>query len=228
MWKAIVFKELREQGWAAALGAAAYAYFLAGQMGVRQFMMMSASADEVPFLSSGILSTLVFVSLCFTITLGLRQSLSESVRGTWLFLLHRPIDRRLILGAKLAVGAGLYLLCGAAMILVYSWWAATAGTHRSPFRWSMTLDTWRALLSMVPIYLAAFLSGIRPARWFGSRLLPLVGTGTLVLFLQTAGDSWLQWWLNWRWWYWGPAAMALLSAVLVALILDVARKRDFS
>ena len=228
MWKAIVFKELREQGWVGALGAAACAYFVAGLMGVRAFMIAPATPDEVPFLSGGILGTLIFVSTCFTITLGLRQSLSESVRGTWLFLLHRPIDRRLILVAKLVVGGGMYLLCGAAMILVYSWWAATAGTHPSPFRWSMTLDAWRALLSMVPIYLAAFLSGFRPARWFGSRLLPLVGTASLLLFLQTPVDTWLQVWLNWRWWYWGPAAMVLLCAVLVALILDVARTRDFS
>ena len=81
-------------------------------------------------------------------------------------------------------GAGLYLAFSAVPILVYAWWAATPGTHAGPFEWSMTLPAWQLWLSITAIYLAAFLVGMRPARWIGSRLLPLVAVGLFVLLLQ--------------------------------------------
>ena len=39
------------------------------------------------------------------------------------------------------------------------------------------------------LYFGAFLSGIRPARWFGTRLLPLVAAGALAMLLPE-----LRWW----------------------------------
>ena len=38
-----------------------------------------------------------------------------------------------LIGLKLAVGALVYLVCGAVPILLYGVWAATPGTHASPF-----------------------------------------------------------------------------------------------
>ena len=104
--------------------------------------------------------------------LGLRQTVGESIHGTWMFLLHRPVGWTRLIGVKLLVGVALYLVCGAAAILVYAWWAATPGTHASPFEWSMTVPTWKVWIVMPIVYLGgAFLSGMRPARWVGTRLL---------------------------------------------------------
>ena len=41
----------------------------------------------------------------------------------------------------------------------------------------MTAWAWQLWLCMPLVYLGAFLSGIRPARWFGTRLMPLVAAG---------------------------------------------------
>jgi hypothetical protein len=114
-------------------------------------------------------------------------------------------------------GLGLYLVTAAPPILLYAGWAATPGTHASPFQWSMTLGAWQIWLAITGLYLAAFLVGIRPARWFGSRLLPLVSVGVLVLFLCM-----LPWWL------WSMVSALALDACLVGTILFVAHSRDYS
>lgn len=218
MWKAIVSKELRENWWIAGLGLAAYLYTVAANTGIQLLPPARIYRTwSMPFVSDSFRGSFIAISLALTIALGLRQTLSESVRGTWLFLLHRPVDRRIVIGLKLAVGAGLYLAGAAASILIYAWWAATPGTHASPFHWSMTLDAWRVWFALLAMYLAAFLSGLRPGRWFGSRLFPVAGTG-LLLFLQSIPQPWLL----------QVFSAAALLFVPLACIFHVARERDFS
>jgi hypothetical protein len=70
---------------------------------------------------------------------------------------------------------------------------------------------------MTILYLGSFLSGIRPARWIGTRLAPLAASGLLVGLIQL-----IPWW-----WVLGLAAVVLAVAVLTANILFVARTRDY-
>jgi hypothetical protein len=121
------------------------------------------------------------------------------------------------MGTKLLIGAGLYLVCGALPILAYAWWALTPGKHASPFYWSMTLPAWKIWITMTGVYLGAFLSGIRPARWIGTRLLPLAAAGVLVFLIQFVPI----------WWILGLACIALLDAVLVANVFFVIETRDY-
>jgi len=219
MWKAIVWKELRENWWLAGLGLAAHLHMVAVYSGLQLLPTVRTTRFwSMPFVNHGFLASFVSVSLLLAVALGLRQTLSESVRGTWLFLLHRPLDRRTLIGLKLGVGAVLYLGCAATPIVVYACWAATPGTHPSPFYWSMTLDAWLAWGSLVAMYLAAFLSGLRPARWFGSRLFPLAGTGMLLLFQN----------LILPWYSLRVGLDVALALVLLASIFYVAATRDFS
>jgi hypothetical protein len=69
-------------------------------------------------------------------------------------------------------------------------------------------------------YLAAFLSGLRPARWYGTRLLPLVGSFFALLLanlLVQLFGSWVP-----------VCAVAILYLVFLWLIIHVARTRDYS
>jgi hypothetical protein len=68
------------------------------------------------------------------------------------------------------------------------------------------------------VYLGAFLSGLRPARWYGTRLLPLAASGLLTAFL--AIFAW--------WWPLGLALALLTYAALVVTICYVARVRDYA
>lgn len=229
MWKALVYKELRETLWIAGLALAAYAYIVGSCTGASLIpagFLFSRSYYRVvvPFVDDDFLATFVQISAALAICVGLRQSLGESRHGTWLFLLHRPVESWKVIAGKLAVGM---VICFGAMalpILIYAWWAATPGTHASPFEWSMTRSSWQAWFSITPGYLAAFLVGMRPARWFGSRLLPLVGAGLLAFLIAQWAfvNSPAPWW-----WILGVLAILLFDAWLVASIFYVSRTRNY-
>jgi hypothetical protein len=114
------------------------------------------------------------------------------------------------------VGVALVQAIGAAMILIYAAWAATPGTHASPFFWAMTLPAWQAWLAMPVVYVGAALSGLRPARWYGSRLLPLVACIGVAVMLAVLPYMWMT-----------CVGLAITLAVTLPGVLNVAATRDY-
>jgi hypothetical protein len=219
--KALVLKELREVFGIAAAALGCYLALVVNLMGAKVFDWVPgipSGTQEVPFTGSGFTGFFSFVSMAFAVALGFRQSAWESSRGTYLFLLHRPQSRDRIFLTKLAVGVGVLLLSGSLPIVLYAWWAAVPGHHPSPFEWSMTGRAWRLVFLMPLLYLGAFLSGLRPARWFGTRLLPRAAA-VLFLVLLNVLPSW--WTLSF------PPAV-LLYGLLMANVCFVARTRDYA
>lgn len=223
MWKALVFKELRELAPIAALALCAYAVIVARLIGVDILFFWPTTRSyggDVPFVSDGFTAQWILISVCFAVALAIKQTLGESGRGTWLWLLHRPISRTQIVVAKLLMGTAVYLVCGALPILWYSCWAAMPRTHPSPFFWSMTVETWISLALTGTLYLAAFWCGLWPARSLGPRWMPLVAMGVGVLLgyellspITAVGAG-----------IWA----LLLSALAVLNILPITHSRDFS
>jgi hypothetical protein len=147
--------------------------------------------------------------------MGIKQSAWELGQNTYLFLLHRPAPRRLLLGTKLIVGSGLVLGVGGLAILAYALLAAAPGNSPTPFFWSMTGDEWQMVCCAILVYLGAFLSGIRPAHWFGTRLAPL---------LTAAGAAFVAYFLTW----WCAAIVLLVvAAIYLAGIGYYAAERDY-
>jgi len=218
MYRALLIKELRETIGIALVALAAY-LLLATSGAATGLAPWARRSHAIPFLDQLFLIEFVCAAAAFAIALGFEQTVGESVRGTYLFLLHRPIRRNRLIGVKLLVGLGLYLVCSAVPILIYAFWAATPGTHASPFEWSMTAWAWWAWGLVVFVYLGAFLSGLRPACWWGTRLLPLFGAGLLAVLV--AG------FMAWQWPV-GVAASIVSIALLVSNILFEANRRDYS
>jgi hypothetical protein len=79
----------------------------------------------------------------------------------------------------------------------------------------MTLPAWTAWLAMSAVYLGAFLTGLRPAAWLGTRLAPLAGACGLAMLAAAIPPVVVSWLL-----------LLALDALLVLLILYVARERD--
>jgi ABC-type transport system involved in multi-copper enzyme maturation permease subunit len=225
MVPALVRKELRETRAFAALALILYLIFvskLTGQGGPLLASLLTFAVGmgrvpaEIPFVQDQFQPVLLLIGGALAIALGLRQSAWEPSQGTALYLLHLPLARRTILATKLLTGIGLLLACTLLPILAYAAWAATPGTHPGPFEWTMTGPAFR-IWSLLPlVYLGAFASGLRPGRWFGSRLLPLFASLPAVLVLYEAPP----------WWLMGPL-LVLVAAVLVSDILWVAATRDF-
>ena len=80
----------------------------------------------------------------------------------------------------------------------------------------MTNPAWRAWLTLPVLYLAAFLTGIRPGRWVGTRLAPLASG-----VLPAIGIGVIPWW-------WATLICSVvLSILLIVSIQYVAATRDY-
>ncbi len=218
--KALAWKELRETLSIAVIAMLGYAALLVNLMGGRVFYWVPGlpkQPEDVPFVSGDFASVFTVVSFLLAVALGFRQSAWESSRGTYLFLLHRPLPRQAIFLTKLATGMGVLLFCAGVPIVVYGIWAMTPGCHAGPFEWSMTASAWRILLPMPLVYLGAFLSGLRPARWFGTRLLPLIASLALLIFMSML-----------RGWFLVLPLSLGLCGLLIVDVCFVARARDYA
>lgn len=216
MNRALIIKELRECAPVAVIAALAGAYTVWILTGGSAFPGVPGITWPVPFVNDDIYLPLILIAGGLAIALGFKQTVLEDVLGTYRYLLHRPVGRQRVFLVKLLVGLVLVQAIGGAMILSYALWAATPGTHASPFFWSMTMDAWRLWCLLPLAYVGAAVSGLRPARWYASRLIPLVGACTLglVLFAQPL------WWI---------AAIGSLAATacLAVGVMHVAGARDF-
>ena len=216
MLKALAIKELRESLGIVALAVLALGYVILGLIGVTMLPWQSAGQPYFPFSADAHSFSQAVVLGAFILLLGLRQTAWELHNGTFYYLLHRPLPRWVVFAVKLVVGTALVLVVNALFVGIYGWWAATPGTHPTPFFWSMTLPAWKLGLAMVPVYLGAFFSGLRPGQWFGSRLAPAV-TGIAAGFAVT-GMPW--WWLS------AIIGIAAVSLMLVG-IFYYTRVRDY-
>jgi hypothetical protein len=216
--KALAWKELREVFGITVIALAVYLALVINAMGGKVFDWvpgMPQGTMGIPFLDGGFTEFHYLISALFAMALGFRQSAWESSRGTFLFLLHRPLRRETVFLTKLAMGMAVLLLCASLPVLLYAWWALLPGRHPAPFEWSMTGPTWRKTLLLPLLYLGAFLSGLRPARWFGTRLLPLLAA---LLILLAVLNELPGWW---------PLGL-VLCGLLIANICYVARVRDYA
>ncbi len=120
-----------------------------------------------------------------------------------------------LFGTKLATGAAMFLAATGLPLAFYALWAARHGTHASPFYWSMTATSWLSWLAMTTVYAAAFLTGLRDARWIGSRLFPLVSVVLpLIIITETS-------------WTIGLLIVVCADVLLVGAILWVGFDREY-
>lgn len=218
--KALAYKELREVLWIALAALGCYLVLTISLMGGMLFDWVPGmpGPEDVPFVTGGFTTRFTLISLVFAAALGFRQSAWEASRGTYLFLLHRPLRREAIFLMKLAIGASVLLIGASFPIVLYGSWAAMPGTHAGPFEWSMTGSAWRLTLLMPLAYLGAFLSGLRPARWFGTRLLPLAASLVLLGLMISLP----------AWWRLGLPLTLVLCGLLAGNVCFVARMREYA
>ena len=216
MTRALIIKELRECLPLLALAALAAAYVLGTLWGVQFTPWDSYEPVSFPFFGDGFEAPFGLIGPTLAIILGMKQTHWEVMRGTFPYLLYHPMSRRQIMLLKFAVGGGLLAAGSAAVILLHGIHATKPGVHAFPFFWSMTVPAWKAWFALPLVYAAAFLSGIRPGRWFGSKLLPLAGGCIAALALATQ-----------PWWWVALVGSAIGTAACMSAALQVAETRDY-
>jgi ABC-type transport system involved in multi-copper enzyme maturation permease subunit len=175
MLKTIAWKEFRELLPFIVLAIVTESYLVCLAVGVHLGLLSSVSIFQtntynlIPFIEDSYCTQILAAAALFAVVIALWQTLWESYHGTFQFVLHRPIPRNNVIGAKITVGIILSSLVAGVPLLYYALWAATPGSHDAPFTWSMTWQYWFVCSQIPMIYLSAFLSGMRSARWFASR-----------------------------------------------------------
>lgn len=196
MIKALAIKELRESLGLAALAVLGMAWLVMSGMGRNPLLMIISyryNTHHIAFIGDGFYGwSWTFLGV-LAILMGFKQSAWEIHHNTLYFLFHRPISRRQVLAVKLGIGVMLIVTILAAAILIYGAWAAVPGHLSAPFDWSMTLDTWQLAVVLPLVYLGAFLSGIRPGKWFGTRLAPLAAMIAILAIVVNVPFWWLRW-----------------------------------
>lgn len=222
MFKAMMRKELMETRPVIALAGFFYALILVADVvdysWAREKGALYRLGRWSAVLNNEWIDSLWLLTFAFALLVGLVQTLADSVQGTWGYLMHLPPGRRWILSSKLLAGGGAYCGCTGLFLLmcVIIGWARQ--TEAYPFRWSMMSSYAQIALIGLLVYLIAFLTGLRPARWYGSRLLPLMGGGLLVWLLIALP----------HWWVYGLVSLMAVCGLLVGLILYVGDIRDYA
>ena len=180
--KQLWLKEWREQFKVALIGLAIFSLILL--QAVKSGMSYLSSlyrgyetaiwADGLqPLVSNELLGeSAVFCGL-FGLALGWLQIYAENHRDLRAFLLHRPVDRLVLLHGKLLSGLALYTLAVGlpfAGLLVY---VLIPGHVPAPFEWAMVGPITNVYLLGLVGYGAGMLTCLRPARWYASRIFGL-------------------------------------------------------
>jgi hypothetical protein len=201
--KALFWKECRENlRWAVlallalSLGLAYAWYHLSQQPAYVRLEQIWSSENLVLTISTPLIG----------LALGLLQVLPELRRDQWAFLVHRPASRTTLFFGKVVPGVCLYLLATILPLLGLAVWASSPNHVPAPFDFRFTLAGWASILAGLPFYFAGLLVALRPARWYGSRALPLL-TALLAPWAAT---------FFWEFWQTALACFAIIAVLALA------------
>lgn len=122
--------------------------------------------------------------------LGLLQVVPELRRDQWAFLVHRPATRTTLFMGKVTGGLTLYLAAMGIPLVGAAVWAATPGNIAAPFDWRMALPGVADILTGIVFYFAGILTGVRPARWYGSRALGIFAAIPCAVIVHSVAEFW--------------------------------------
>ncbi len=185
MIRSLVIKEFWDLRGVIALGVVFHALLLANLLGMASYEWLPMrEPSELPFPSSFPLHLSIY-TIFFAGLTGLVQALSDGRGQRWLFVLPMPMRTENWILGKMAFGLGVWAVLGIGTFLLGILIVSTPGVFPAPFEWWMTRTGWYYLALAPFVYLGGFLSGIRPGSWFGTRLLPLLGSVMLLgIFIE--------------------------------------------
>ena len=177
----IYLKELRENLKWALLVLGLFGFFLA----------MGPSKTGVEFYPSTLADVIfIFGAGGAGLLMGLFQIVFEAWTDKWAFLIHRPLSRTRIFLAKMLAGWTLLTLALGIPWLISVIWSIMPGHRMAPFYWQMLLPPIADILCSFIYWFAGMLVGLRAARWYGSRIMPIALPGLCSFFVFLVPEFW--------------------------------------
>jgi len=189
LFRSIVVKEIRER---IKIAFVCLAVVAAGQLFSIGFQrVMSASGFEVDASPSVIPFTFFTIASALAgLLIGRAQIVGESRGDRWGFLAHRPVTRLTLFFGKTVAGLVLYVVATGVPLAFATAWYAAPGHRAMPYNASMALPGVADLLCGIVYYFAALLIGMREAKWYGSRFLPLGGAVACTIATMYVSSFW--------------------------------------
>ncbi|MFC1757562.1 hypothetical protein ACFL2H_02180 [Planctomycetota bacterium] len=219
MWRALAIKELRDVSLIVAASMFAFLVWAASVVGAQLPWLGVRQNVMIPFLTGEVVGPLTIIATATAIGIGLRQSTCVLDDSSSQFLLHRPLERWRLIAFKLFIGSGIVCSLSVVTVALLCSWAAFPGNNPAPFEIWMTVPAWIAIACVTVVYQAAFLSGLRPANWFGTRLFPTIGILPVAFGIGVLSH-----------WYLVPGILAVIAMnwILWIAIRNLADSRDYA
>jgi hypothetical protein len=159
---------------------------------------------------------LLLTSIGLGLTLGIRHFWMPYFTGTWPFLLHRSVDRKAILAAKLTVAAIAFVISLGTLWLCLCWYANRPELFTIPQTARVFIEGWILIALGLVAYLGTALSSLSTAKWYTTRVFGMA-FATIIIIVTFS-----QWQLAWAF-----VIIAIGVFILLSQIIDLFLNREF-
>jgi hypothetical protein len=159
---------------------------------------------------------LFMASIGLGLALGIRQFWMEHIQRNWSFLIHRSVDKGMVLTCKLAASIIAFVVS-----LGFIWYAFYSYSRNMqlfglPPTPDILYQGWFLIIFGFVVYLGIALSGLYRKRWYATKLLPLL----FVFYIFVAVISSFS--LTWSF-----VHLLIGIAILLPLVIDAFLTREF-
>lgn len=180
MMRALIIKELREN----------FKWLVMG-LAVSLLLTWAAVPKSLDSLGDSLCEYLGFTGAILAFVLGISQSVWDTRDNQAGFLFHRGQSRNQILASKLIAAAAIYAVALGIPLLLATIYFAAIGPQHLPVRPLQVLEPAILVTLCFLIHPATMLMILRPSRWLGTKLLPLIAPLFICfMFATTKYNSW--------------------------------------
>jgi len=159
---------------------------------------------------------LLLSSIGLGLVLGVRQFWIPHFTRTWPFLLHRSVNRKSILAAKLTATLIAFVISLGPVWVGLYWYANRPEVFPIPQTLRVFIEGWIFIMLGLVAYLGTALSGLSTAKWYTTKIFGLVFAAFVIL--TTFSQCSLVWVFT---------VIAVSIAILLVQIFDTFLRREF-
>lgn len=155
------------------------------------------------------------VCIILAFVLAIIQFWIPGITGTWSFTIHHPVKKTSILWSKCIIAVSCILISqGTIWVILFLY--SKSGIFPLPPRTRVLAEGFAIIITCIYVYWAAALAGINPAKWYTTKIFPLL-QAVLFIVILAAFTSFLYW----------SVAYIVLSMVMLIQLRSTFLTREF-